>query len=328
MPGIIEDGAEPEGPGIAAVQAHLAVWWPQGGEDVVDPEELGDRLRFMGVAEEVVLEFEERCTSGLRPALRWLESIIDALEEPSPWACDCGEPLVDGGWTGRAIIRCSVCGARWAFDVPSPQQGSQASITGPNEEWLARREAEALAHDAYPPEIVLVDGLPPMPENIEPGQSYPIAAWSDGHNGAVLYAHRRAAGAFAHPGEEYEEEIEHLELNPVDGWVGVSSSGGDWPNPFDPPRQLLDKYKAFVTGVSGSSGVNGDIWFVGGLCADAVSKVEIHAAEENETIDVDPDRRTFLIGSTDPEARVRFLDQSGAPITDHRGRVVEVTLGC
>lgn len=184
-------------------------------------------------------------------------------------------------------------------------------------------EEEDLAYGDYPPEQVLLGGLPPMRDRIEPGESWPLAAWMDGRHGAVLFVERASPAEVVVLGAEYAAEIEYLLLDPADGWVGVGGGGGDWPNPFDPPRELLDKYRVFATGFSGGGE---DICLVGGLCCDAVWAIEIRDKSGVKVVDVDPDRHTFLVGSRSRPGHIRFLGHNGQPILGHDGATLKLTL--
>ncbi len=97
--------------------------------------------------------------------------------------------------------------------------------------------------------------------------------------------------------------------------------------PLDPPRQLLDKYKVFATGVSGFSGEGEDIGLTGGLCCNAVRAVEIRDRRGLKVVEVDPDRHTFLVGSRSLPGHIRFLGHDGQPILGHGGETLELILG-
>jgi hypothetical protein len=187
MAGIIEEGEGPD-PGTAAGLDVGIVKLP-GSATEVEPELLADRLRFMGIAEDLVVEFEDRCRSGMEPALQWLEVMLDDLDEPTGWSCDCGALLVDGNWRGRAVMRCSECGARWALEVTTAEEGSQRLLSPPHTQWLEQHgQQEDPAYGDHPPEQVLLHGLPPLRDSIEPGESWPLAAWVDGRHGSLRAA--------------------------------------------------------------------------------------------------------------------------------------------
>jgi hypothetical protein len=91
----------------------------------------------------------------------------------------------------------------------------------------------------FQPEDVLRNGLPPLPATgIEPGTYFPIAAWQNDRDAAVLYIHRLISEEFDLPGDEYEDETEHLVVDANGEWISVDSGAGNWVNVFDPPREL------------------------------------------------------------------------------------------
>jgi hypothetical protein len=128
------------------------------------------------------------------------------------------------------------------------------------------------------------------------------------------------------PGDEYGEEIEHLRFDPSEGWSTAGSSGGDWVNPFSPPQALLEKYVVLGTGVAGVGDGEEYVTLMGGLCSRVVTAIELEQDGQRSRISIDPLRRTFLVGTQASTARVRFLDQQGGLLHDHRGQVLEYHL--
>lgn len=326
MPGVIED-EEPLGTSRLKVQRHIR--WSVGRPRLSDSEVEGlvDRLRFMGLERDLVDEAESRLRIDPAAGFRWLEERLSEIEPPDePLKCDyCGEVLVDLSWRGRATVRCSECGARWGVEVSSSETSSVWAISGPAEEWLADHPEEELGEDESDPAEVLLEGLPDWPsDGIPPGGYYPLARWSDGRHGAVLYVRRLMPGESQMPGEEYEEEIEHLRYDPDQGWWNTGSGGSNWINVFDPPLDLLDKYVVFATGVSGTATADGYISYVGGMCSRAVATVEATDTHGTRTYPVDPDRPFFLVGVYDPPGVVRFLDADGSTISGRGGSSVQL----
>ena len=75
--------------------------------------------------------------------MSWLQERLEALGPPRrPPTCDCGEPLVDIAWRGRATVRCSVCGSRWGVEVIDEGTESFWAISGPTAEWLMAHPVE------------------------------------------------------------------------------------------------------------------------------------------------------------------------------------------
>ncbi len=131
-----------------------------------------------------------------------------------PWCA-----LVDVAWRGRATIRCSVCGSRWGLAVIDSETESIWWISGPGEEWRgAHPMEETYLYGEFQPEDVLREGLPSLPAAIEPGDYFPVAMWEGVGHAAVLYVHRLAAGDFDLPGDEYEDETEHLVVGQDNTW--------------------------------------------------------------------------------------------------------------
>ena len=134
MAGIIEEDEGPD-PGRGGGDMAVGIVKMTRSAAEIDPKQLADRLRSVGITEDLVVEFEERCRSGTEPALEWLggmlDDFLDDLDEPTAWSCDCGALLVDSSWRGRAVMHCSDCGARWALEVRTAEYGSQRLLTRP-----------------------------------------------------------------------------------------------------------------------------------------------------------------------------------------------------
>jgi hypothetical protein len=326
MPGIIEN----EAPARAnRLEAHRQFRWSVGRQrlSAQDVERMVDRLRFTGLDRGLVDEAEGRLRSDPAAGLHWLEERLRELEpRDEPVRCNyCGEVLVEASWRGRATVRCSKCGARWGVEVSSSENSSVWAISGPAEQWLADHPDEEFGEDKSDPADVLIDGLPEWPsDGIPPGGYYPLAMWSDARHGAVLYVRRLMPGEFRLPGDEYEEEIEHLLYDPDEGWWNTGSGGGNWINVFDPPLDLLDKYGVFATGVSGTATADGYISYVGGMCSRLVVSVEATDIHGIRAYPIDKERPFFLVGVYGPSGVVRFLDADGSPIIGRDGSSVEL----
>jgi len=310
MPGLIED----DDPGESSLGSHLT--FTSSTVDAVpmpDVEFFVDRLRFMGLDHALVDEADRRLRADLPAGMRWLREQLKALDPPrKPPACDCGEPLVDTDWRGRATIRCSVCGSRWGVEVIDEGTESLWSISGPTAEWRhAHPVEENDPYGEFQPDAVLRDGLPPLPATeIHPGTSFPVATWQGDRHAAVLYVHRQEAGEFDMPGDEYEDETEHLALDEGGEWTSTGSGGGNWVDVFDPPVELLEKYVVLGTGISGTGTGDDAISFTGGLCSQAVASVQTIDGDGTQTYRIDPERPFFVVGVHGP-GQVRILDENG-----------------
>jgi hypothetical protein len=326
VPGIIEDTnpGEPTG-GFQSFVTYSTD--PPPPPTQVDLELQADRLRFMGLDESLVAEFLRRAAADHADAHRWLgERLVEIAPPDAPPTCDCREVLIGLDWRGAAIMRCSQCGARWRIEINDAETWSQTAIDGPNDEWLAAHPVEY--DDPYGdlgPEDVIEGRLPPLVGQIEPGTCYPVASWTGGRYAAVLYVCRQEAGEFDLPGDEYENEIEHL-IREDDAWVNTGSGGGGWVNALDPPRALLDKYVVLGTGTSGFSDDEDAISFTGGLCSAAVASVETSDLDGVRQIDVEPARPFFLTGVRG-RGRVRILGRDGNVLHSWTGDPLEWDVG-
>jgi hypothetical protein len=328
VPGVIED----EDPGEGAGGIHLFSTVSFGSTDDLpgfDVGEFADRLRFMGLDREFVDEAERRLHEDKRQGMVWLEQRLEEMEPPrKPPTCDCGEALVEANWRGRATVRCSVCGSRWGLEVAEEESESMWAISGPTEEWLAAHPVEEEDLYEFEPEDVLRDGLPPLPtEAIEPGSYFPVASWQAAGHGAVLYAHRQLPDEYDLPGDEFEDETEHLVLGADGEWTSTGSGGGNWVNVFDPPTDLLEKYVVLTTGITGTSTADGEsVSFTGGLCSSAVAAVETVDRRGTNRYEVDPARPFFVVGVFG-RGRVRVLGRDGRVLTGPKGRELDFELG-
>ncbi len=154
--------------------------------------------------------------------------------------------------------------------------GVALAVSGPTAEWLdAHPVEENDPYGEFQPEDVLREGLPPLPpEEIAPGTYFPVAMWEGGTDAAVLYVHRMLPGEFDLPGEQYEDETQHMVRDDDGHWVSAGSGRGNWVNVFEPPSDLLHKYVVLGTGISGSGDGDSAIYFTGGLCSAVVASVE------------------------------------------------------
>lgn len=293
-----------------------------------DIEDHADRLRFMGVDEERVLEFERRAAVDYWSARQWMQRYLASLPQPPKYQCDCGEALVADDWQGKATVRCSECGRRWGLDVQQGRGSQWWSVSGPVDEWLVAHPPDPTGpYGDHEPEDVIANGLPPAVGTIEPGTGFPLATYVSGRWAVVLYAFRNRLTEFDLPGDEYGYEFEYLRLDPDEGWINFGSSGSGWVNPFEPPHALLEKYVVLGTGYANPCSDDECISMTGGLCSSAVAAVVIEEEGTTSTIVVDPARPYFLACTTAAEAVVRFLDHHGTPLHDHRGAMLEFYLG-
>ncbi len=174
------------------------------------------------------------------------------------------------------------------MQVVDEETESRWSISGPTPEWSeAHPKPEYDPYGEHQPEDVLLRGLPALPaSSIEPGTYFPVATWQGDRHAAVLYVHRLAPGEFDSPGEEYEDETEHLVLHDDGHWRSTNSGGGNWLNVFDPPLDLLEKYVVLGTGITGSGDGDDAVSFIGGLCSRAVAAVETTDAWHHDVSDL------------------------------------------
>jgi hypothetical protein len=64
------------------------------------------------------------------------------------------------------------------------------------------------------------------------------------------------------PGDEYENEIEHL-IREDGAGLSTGSGGRGWVNVLDPPQDLLEKYIVLGTGISGYGDEDDSMFFTG-----------------------------------------------------------------
>jgi hypothetical protein len=325
MPGTIEDDDPGESPGWITASRSFGFSFRRPKLDV---EAFIDRLRFMGVDPALVEEVERRLKANARRGMRWVEARLSELEPArEPPACDCGEPLVDVAWRGRATVRCAVCGSRWGVEVIDEETESLWNISGPAKEWCdAHPPEEYDRYGDFGPEDVVRDGLPALLREIAPGTYSPLATWQDDRDAAVLYVHRRMPGDFDMPGDEYEEETEHLVRDEHGEWMSSGSGGSNWVNVLDPPLDLLEKYVLLGTGTTGSGDDDGMIYFTGGLCSSVVAAVEAADAGGTQSYPIESDRPFFVVGIRN-SGRVRILDADGVVVRGRTGEPLEFDVG-
>jgi hypothetical protein len=326
VPGVIGN----EDPGDSGFHGHVSMTVSRAEDDTptLDVESYVDRLRFMGLDRDLVDEAEHRVRADVRIGMRWVTEQLKALTRPRrPPTCDCGEALVDTAWRGRATVRCSICGSRWGVEVVDEENESLWALSGPTAEWIeAHPKEEGSPCDEFQPEDVLRQGIPPLPAaGIEQGTYFPVAAWQGQRHAAVLYVHRLERGEFDLPGDEYEDETEHLVLAADGQWTSTGSGGGCWVNVFDPPLDLLEKYVVLGTGITGHGDGDDAVSFTGGLCSSTVAAVETIDGHGTRTIPVRPERPVFVVGVQGP-GQVRILDEHERVIHGHDGELLEYFL--
>jgi hypothetical protein len=331
VPGIIED-EEPDDEGGPILSSTISFALSSDVDAPAVPpfdvELFLDRLRFMGLDRELIDEADRRLRVDVPSGMKWLEERMKELEPPrQPPECQCGEALVDADWRGRATVRCTVCGARWGVAVIDEENESLWEVSGPTAEWRAAHPIEDYdPYGEFDPEDVLRDGLPPLPTEIDAGSYFPVAMWSGERDAAVLYAHRRTPGDFDLPGDEYEDETEHLVLADDGEWMSTGSGGGNWVNVFDPPVELLEKYVVLGTGTTGSGDDDEAIYFTGGLCSSIVAVVETTDRRGTRSYEIDPARPFFVVG-IHGSGRVRILDSKGNALSGRTGEPLEYEIG-
>jgi len=326
VPGIAEatDPGEPNGGFQSFVTYGTG---PPPPPTAIELELQADRLRFMGLDESLIGGFLTRAQQAYPEAQHWLGERLAELAPPDePPTCDCGEILVGLNWRGAAIMRCSVCGARWRVEITDTESWSQAAVDGPSAEWVEAHPLQyADAYGQHTPEDVIQHGLPALVSEIDAGTCFPVATWEGDRYGAVLYVCRQEAGEFDFPGDEYENEIEHL-VRDGDDWMSTGSGGGGWVNVLDPPRELLDKYVILGTGTSGFSDEDEAMFFTGGLCSSAVSSIATSDLDGVRRVEVDPSRPFFLAGVRG-RGHIRLLDRDGTLLRGWTGDALAWDIG-
>ncbi len=141
----------------------------------------------------------------------------------------------------------------------------------------------------------------------------------------MLYIHRLEPAEFDLPGEEYEDETEHLVLDEDGEWRSTGSGGGNWVDVFDPPVELLDSYVVLGTGISGTGDGGETVSCTGGLCSPAVAAVQTVDRHRTRTYRVDQERPFFVVGVRGP-GQVRILDQHGHVLHGRTGAPLEFAL--
>jgi hypothetical protein len=168
--------------------------------------------------------------------------------------------------------------------------------------------------------------MPPIPiGGIEPGTFFPVATWQSTRDAAVLYVHRLETKEFDLPGDEYEDETDHLVLREGGQWTSNGSGGGNWFNVFDPPVDLLDKYVVLGTGVFYTRDGDDRVSFTGGMCSSSVGAVEVIDKYGSQTVPVSPERPFFVVGVHGP-GQVRILDEHWRVLNGHTGVPLEFGL--
>lgn len=281
----------------------------------------------MGLDRDLVDEADQRLRVDARLGMRWIEQRLKELQPPrKPPPCSCGEGLVDVSWRGRATVRCSACGSRWGVEVVDEETESLWAVSGPTADWVEAHPAgERIRYDKFQPEDVLCEGLPPITVGIEPGTFFPLATWQDDRDAAVLYVYRQEPEEFDLPGDEYEDETQHLFRGEDGEWTSAGSGGGNWVNVFDPPADLLEKYVVLGTGITGTGDGDDAVSFAGGLCSGKVGAVEVIDDHGNQTVPVHRERPFFVVGVHGP-GQVRILDNHGRVLNGHTGLPLEFRL--
>lgn len=296
----------------------------------LDVDEFVDRLKFMGLDRPLVDEAEARLHANPRRGMRWVEDRLREIEprRKPPECGECREELVDDAWRGRATVRCTACGSIWGVEVNDDESESQWLIEGPTPEWRAAHPIEEYdPYGDYSPEEVVRGGLPPLPTaDMEPGSYFPLAVWQDGRHAAVLYVHRRTPAECDYPGDEYEDETEHLIRGDDHEWISAGGGGASWINVFDPPRDLLDKYVVLGTGTSGSGDGDEAVSFTGGMCSSVVAAVETTDRRGTQRFGISPERPFFVVGIYG-RGRVRILDADGETVLGFRRQPLDFEIG-
>lgn len=132
--GIVEVGD----PGESSVQliAHFEFSREPGVDDVaLAVERLGHSPE---ISSDLAAEARTRAAQEPSPRsfFEWLANKLrDRVPHPEPIDCDCGAALLDPSeFSGSAIVRCGLCGARWGIEVQDADSWSQWSLDASGEE--------------------------------------------------------------------------------------------------------------------------------------------------------------------------------------------------
>jgi hypothetical protein len=331
MAGVIED-ENPEGGRISylAVVANAPRSEPNSiASSRFDVPALLDQLAYMELPQTLIHEAAARLRVDPVEGKEWLTQRLKELETPDqgPTCAHCGSVLLDVAWRGVATVRCDQCGGRWGLEVTDDSVG-QWAINGPSAEWLEAHplEDEDNRYPEYPPEVILEAGMPPLPEGIDVGTSFPVASWQDGRWGAVLYVLRHDPVRHDWSGRHYEAAIEVLERR-TGSWILIDSDRDDWINPFSPPPDLLRKWGVLFAGRWTNRDVEPELSLVGGICRSDVCFVEVVDAKSTTRYSVAPGPRMFVVGGYGPNVVVRLLDASGAVALASDERTLQFPVG-
>jgi hypothetical protein len=165
---------------------------------------------------------------------------------------------------------------------------------------------------------VLEEGLPPLPQRLEPSQTVPVAVWRGESHGAVLFVRLWRNG-------NMDCECAITERRAGGGWEEpMGSGGGGWiDDPLVRPEEGWQGDAVLWLGESGSNGVRA----VRGAASKRVSAIEVEQAGRRRSLPVESPCGAFVVGIESQEpAVVRALDEHGRALIDAAGAPAEIAV--
>jgi hypothetical protein len=159
---------------------------------------------------------------------------------------------------------------------------------------------------------VLEDGLPPLPERLEPSQIVPVAAWRGERHGAVLFVRLWRNG-------QVDSDCAITQRRADGGWDEPWGwGGGPWvDDPLVRSETGWDGSPVAWLGTSGNDGVRA----VEGAASKQVAAIEVEQAGRKWTVAIDSPCGAFVVGIESPgPASVRAVDEHGRMLRESRGR--------
>ena len=106
------------------------------GTDPASPQVIADqwlgRLRaWPDIPSSIAREAGARWDSDhdLDSLRAWLDAVVAPFDVDSVIDCECGSVLIDASrWSGRAVVTCDGCGARFGVEVIGPEQWSMWAL--------------------------------------------------------------------------------------------------------------------------------------------------------------------------------------------------------
>jgi hypothetical protein len=153
---------------------------------------------------------------------------------------------------------------------------------------------------------VLEQGLPDLPDRLEPSQTVPLALWRGEQHGAVLFVRLWRNGQFDCDLAITERAVDGSWAEPL-GW-----GGGAWiDDPFVRPDEGWDGDPVLWLGI----GATHDCLAVRGAAAATVAAIEVEHEGERWQVPVDSPTGAFVVGVENPrEPILRAVDDAGRPL--------------